>query len=82
MSEKVKNILVRELLALIFILLLGALFIYDPSGSKNFSYPLQMRPEWKERFTILGWIIVYGGYPVRAVVKLYLWAKNQKKDSE
>ncbi len=76
MSEKVKNILIRELLALIFILLLGALFIYDPSGSKNFSYPLQIRPEWKERFAIMGWIIVYGGYPVRVAVKLFLRAKK------
>lgn len=77
MSKKVRIILIRELLALIFILLLGALFIYDPSGSKNFSYPLAMRPEWQERFQVLGWIIVYGGYPVRVAVKLFLWAKKK-----
>lgn len=79
MSNKVKIILIRELLALIFILLLGALFIYDASGSKNFSYPLQMRPEWKERFATLGWFLVYGGYPIRVAVKLFLWPKKQKK---
>ncbi len=79
MSKNIRNIAAGELFVLIFILLLGALFIYDPSGSKNFSYPLQMRPEWKERFAILGWAIVYGGYPVRTAVKLFLWAKKQKK---
>ena len=79
MSKYVKNIFVRELLALIFILLLGALFVYDPSGTKSFSYPLAMRPEWRERFQVLGWGIVYGGYPVRVAVKLFLWAKKQKK---
>jgi hypothetical protein len=70
---------VRELFALIFILLLGALFIYDPTGTKNFNYPLAMRPEWRERFQLLGWAIVYGGYPVRVAVKLFLWSKKQKK---
>jgi hypothetical protein len=79
MSEKVINIFIRELLTLIFILLLGALFIYDPASTKNFSYPLQMRPEWKERFEILGWIIVLGGYPVRAAIKIFHWVKRQKK---
>ncbi|MCK5672294.1 MAG: hypothetical protein KAH95_02900 [Spirochaetales bacterium] len=79
MSKKVRNILIHELFFLIIILLLGALFIYDPAGSKSFSYPLQMRPEWKERFAILGWFIVYGGYPVRITVKIFLWTKNQKK---
>ena len=70
MSKTVKKIIFSELTALILILLLGFLFIYDPSGSKNFNYPLAMRPEWKERFRILGWGIVYGGYPLRVIVKL------------
>ncbi len=79
MSNKVRNIIAGELFALILILLLGALFIYDPSGIKNFNYPLAMRPEWRERFQVLGWAIVYGGYPVRVAVKLFLWSKKQKK---
>jgi len=77
MSKTVKNIIIREIIALIFILLLGTLFIYDPSGTKNFNYPLAMRPEWKERFRILGWGIVYGGYPLRVIVKLLI---RQKKN--
>lgn len=79
MNSKVHHILINELVALGFILLLGALFIYDPEGTKSFNYPLQMRPEWKERFTILGWFIVYGGYPSRVVVKLLFWIKKQNK---
>ena len=79
MSEKVKKVLIRELSTLIFILLLGALFIYDPTGSKNFSYPLAMRPEWRERFQVLGWAMVYGGYPVVAAVRLFRWAGRGKK---
>ncbi|MDA3939970.1 MAG: hypothetical protein PF693_11805 [Spirochaetia bacterium] len=76
MDKNIKTTIRQELTALIFILLLGALFIYDPSGTKNFSYPLAMRPEWRERFQILGWGIVYGGYPVRVVVKLFIWMKK------
>jgi hypothetical protein len=76
MSKTVKKIISGELLALIFILLLGFLFIYDPSGTKNFNYPLAMRPEWKERFEILGWGIVYGGYPLRITIKLIKWVKK------
>ncbi|MEA1910574.1 MAG: hypothetical protein U9N32_02735 [Spirochaetota bacterium] len=76
MCKNFKNIFFKELLALIFILLLGALFIYDPSGSKNFSYPLAMRPEWRERFRIIGWGIVYGGYPLRVIIKIIIWLKN------
>ena len=76
MSKKISNILIHEIITLIFILLLGALFIYDPSGTKNFSYPLAMRPEWKERFEILGWGIVYGGYPLRVIIKLTKWLKK------
>lgn len=76
MSKNVRNIVAKELFALTFILLLGALFIYDPTGTKKFSYPLAMRPEWRERFQILGWAIVYGGYPIRAAVKLFLWVKK------
>lgn len=70
------NIILHEIPVLIFILLLGALFIYDPSGSKNFSYPLAMKPEWQERFRIVGWGIIYGGYPLRITVKLIKWLKN------
>ena len=79
MSKNIRNIVIRELFALVFILLLGALFIYDPTETKNFSYPLAMRPEWRERFQVLGWMIVYGGYPVRVAVKIFLWTKKQKK---
>ena len=77
MSKLVKFIIFREIIALIFILLLGALFIYDPTSSKDFNYPLAMRPEWKERFRILGWGIVYGGYPLRVIVKFLI---RQKKN--
>lgn len=71
MSKKLTNIFTQELIALIFILLIGAIFIYDPSGSKGFSYPLAMKPEWRERFSIIGWIIVFGGYPIRVAVKIF-----------
>ena len=77
MSKKVKYIIRQEFTSLIFILLLGALFIYDPSRTKNFSYPLAIQPEWRERFQILGWVIVYGGYPLRVVVKLFIWMKKR-----
>lgn len=76
MSKNVRNIVAKELFALTFILLLGALFIFDPTDTKSFNYPLAMRPEWRERFQVLGWAIVYGGYPVRAAVKLFLWVKK------
>jgi hypothetical protein len=79
MSKKINNILIKEFFALIFILIIGAIFIYDPSNSKNFTYPLQMKPEWKDRFEVLGWIIVYGGYPARTAIKLFFWAKKQNK---
>jgi len=77
MSKNISKTITHEIIALIFILLLGTLFIYDPSGTKNFNYPLAMRPEWKERFRILGWGIVYGGYPLRVIVKLLI---RQKKN--
>ncbi len=75
MSKNITNIIIHELIVLIFILLIGALFIYDPSGTKNFSYPLAMRPEWRERFQFLGWGIVYGGYPLRVIIKLFIRMK-------
>lgn len=77
MSKNFITRLLHELIVLIFILLIGALFIYDPSGTKNFNYPLAMRPEWRERFQILGWGIVYGGYPVRVIVKLLIRIKKR-----
>ncbi|RKX86988.1 MAG: hypothetical protein DRP58_03740 [Spirochaetes bacterium] len=76
MSKNINNIVITEIIVLIFILLLGALFIYDPSGTKNFSYPLAMRPEWRERFQILGWGILFGGYPIRVFIKLIIWMKK------
>ena len=77
MSKTVKKIIPSEIIAFVFILLLGALLIYDPSGTKNFNYPLAMRPEWQERFRIFGWGIVYGGYPLRVIIKLIIWLKRQ-----
>ena len=79
MKNKIKGIVIREFFSLIFILLLGALFMFDPSESKNFSYPLAMRPEWREKFQVVGQFIFYGGYPLRLLIIFYLWVKKHRK---
>ena len=78
MKNKIKDVVIREFFSLIFILLLGALFMFDPSGSKKFSYPLAMRPEWREKFRIVGQFIFYGGYPLRLLIIFYKWIKKTK----
>lgn len=78
MDNRTGKRITKELRILMFILFFGFLFAIDPTGVKNFNYPLAMRPEWQHRFNILGKALIYGGYPLSVLIRVTVWLFRRK----
>jgi hypothetical protein len=67
-----KSIFFRELRICLFIVFMGFLFMSTNTDSTAWRYPLSPSPDLAENIRIFGRIVLFGGYPLTIILRLFI----------